>query len=145
MTGPVVARSNGVVVNGRSTDKAHFRFPILSTLLTSLCIPFAFFLLGIFGQATTEAAPTAKTGRWWFHGIWLKCRVQRLPGICICTESSSLSSNAGGTTSTSASLSIRRRHGLPVFMGASTNSSWPTSGSIATCTRFCWKGGRSLP
>lgn len=145
MTGPVVARSNGVVVNGRSTNKAHFRFPIFSTLLTSLYIPSTFFLLGIFGQATTEAAPTAKTGRWWFQGIWSNCRVQRLPGNCICIGSSSLSSSAGGTTSTSASLSIRGRHGLPVFVGASTTSSWPTSGSIVTCTRFSRNDGRGLP
>lgn len=66
MASPVIARSNRIVNHRRSTYKADFSFSvILSPILPFVLI--ALFGFGIFGQATTKAASTAKTRRRWYR------------------------------------------------------------------------------
>ena len=64
----VVTRCNGVMHYGRSTNEADFCLYCAVVALTTSrnnWPPFAFPFFGIFGQAITEAATTAKTWRWW--------------------------------------------------------------------------------
>ena len=50
----------------RCAYEAHLRFDIFPSPLSHPRTSFAFALCGIFGQASTEAASTAQTGRWWY-------------------------------------------------------------------------------
>lgn len=62
-----------VVSHFRCTDKAYFCLHVVFLLVLLLLLhtlTLTFYVLGIFGQAITEAAATAQTRRWWYWGNW---------------------------------------------------------------------------
>lgn len=62
-----------VVSHFRCTDEAHFCLHVVFLLVIQLLLhtlTLTFYVLGIFGQAITEAATTAQTRRWWYWGSW---------------------------------------------------------------------------
>lgn len=69
----MIAWCHRVVSHFRCTDEAYFCLDVVFLLVLLLplhTLPFTFYVLGIFGQAITEAAATAQTRRWWYWGSW---------------------------------------------------------------------------
>lgn len=61
ITGP-----NRYMHYGRSANEAEFRLTIILGHNLLRCLPLAFVRSGIFGQATTKGASTAKSRRRWY-------------------------------------------------------------------------------
>jgi len=67
----MIAWCHRIVFHFRCTNEAYFCLDVLFLLVLLLLLQtLALYVLGIFGQAITEAAATAQTWRRWDRGSW---------------------------------------------------------------------------
>ena len=135
MAGPVVARCYRIVYDRRSTDEANFCLNLLHSFLLHLSFPLAFWYSGIFGQATTEAASTAKARRWRDRWGWKIYWIGGPPGMLVCVHSCLVPSPASSASSYTL-LQSSVLHTLPT---AAPRSPVSTSERLISSTPV-WRG-----